>query len=125
MKIRNAAIGIAVAAAGLTGMASSALGASGTFYATDGNAAVTYNYSAYTGRTTGTLYDLKRNDAKCARVYSQGFNWTLGWGGWNLEKTVCAGGWANFSHRPFAYSDKIDLIVCTGYGSCVRNRIKG
>jgi hypothetical protein len=96
---------------------------SGTTYATNNNAKSTWRVDTYTSKRSGTLYDLNAGNAKCARVYDRGYNIFAGWSGWNLRKTVCAGGHASWSFTPAFYADHTEIKVCDGYSYCRVKRI--
>ena len=109
---------------GTLGMAAGpAAAASGTLTASYGKA--TYNWDSYRSRLTGTVYDTLA-DGRCVRVYDQGYNHFLGWGGWNYLGQACGrGDHTGFGETVSVYSDKVNLIICQGTTNCVAKRVWG
>lgn len=86
-----------------------------TVAAPGARADVTYSAGSWGDITGGRLYDTNRSDAKCARIYEQGYNFFLGGNGWNKLAEVCAGGSVAIPARHYStYSDHVDVKVCAG-----------
>jgi hypothetical protein len=65
-------------------------------------------------KVNGAALDVAANDARCTRVYTAGYNYVLGWTGWSLQGTACAGGSTTWSNTYTVYADHIRVALCAG-----------
>lgn len=114
----------AIAAMGLTQVTPAHAATSATTVSVTGaKANVSYTPGGM-GTVSAKLYDTNASDAKCARFYTRGYNYILGWGGWQLKGTACAGSTLSIgSDRFYAYSDHVEVKVCAGNDTCDTKRL--
>ena len=118
-KLRKAGVVAAVTTTAL--LAASPAWASVSATAWNGNSSValatgTGVNTSYGHAVRGTLYDMASWDGRCARVYSRGYNYFLGYSGAQIEATVCSGGYTGYQTESYwTYGDKVQIKVCAGY----------
>jgi Mn2+/Fe2+ NRAMP family transporter len=124
MKTMKTFFGFALLMAALiVANASSASAYDGEVWSTNYAALAKYSYNYGWNTLHVNIYDMRNNNA-CARVYTRGYNYFLGWGGWKEKKTACNSGISSFSENFALYSDHVEIMICDGYSYCARKRVR-